>query len=46
MEGSVRIEYRFGGGDTNRIRMHAANLVAMKPDVIFAMVSKPSVNHA
>jgi putative ABC transport system substrate-binding protein len=33
---SVRIEYRFGEGDTNRMRMHAADLVAMKPDVIFA----------
>jgi putative tryptophan/tyrosine transport system substrate-binding protein len=33
---SVRIEYRFGAGDADRIRAHAAELVALKPDVIFA----------
>jgi putative tryptophan/tyrosine transport system substrate-binding protein len=36
LERSVRIDYRFGAGDANRIRAHAAELVAMNPDVIFA----------
>jgi putative tryptophan/tyrosine transport system substrate-binding protein len=33
---NLRIGYRFGEGDFNRIRRHAAELVAMNPDVIFA----------
>jgi putative tryptophan/tyrosine transport system substrate-binding protein len=35
-DGNVHIEYRFGAGDTNRISADAAELVAAKPDVIFA----------
>ncbi len=34
--GGVHIDYRFGAGDTGRIRTQAAELVATKPDVIFA----------
>lgn len=33
---SVQIEYRFTGGDPERIRRTAAELVAMKPDLIVA----------
>ena len=33
---NVRIEYRWGGGDMDRIRRDAAELVALAPDVILA----------
>ena len=33
---NVRIEYRWGGGDAERIRKYAAELVALAPDVILA----------
>jgi putative ABC transport system substrate-binding protein len=33
---NVRIDYRWGAGDAGLIRKHAAELVALKPDVIFA----------
>ena len=33
---NVRIEYRWGGGDVDRIRRDAAELVALAPDVILA----------
>jgi putative tryptophan/tyrosine transport system substrate-binding protein len=33
---NVRIEYRWTGGDTERARKYAAELVAIAPDVIFA----------
>jgi putative tryptophan/tyrosine transport system substrate-binding protein len=33
---NVRIEYRWGGGDADRIRRYAAELVALTPDVILA----------
>jgi putative ABC transport system substrate-binding protein len=33
---NVRIEYRLGAGDADRIRRHAAELVAFAPDVILA----------
>ena len=33
---NVRIEYRFGSGDAERIRKHSAELVALAPDVILA----------
>jgi putative ABC transport system substrate-binding protein len=32
----VRIDYRWGGGDADRIRKHAAELAALAPDVILA----------
>jgi putative ABC transport system substrate-binding protein len=32
--GNVRIDYRWGGGDGDRIRSYAAELVALAPDVI------------
>jgi putative ABC transport system substrate-binding protein len=32
----VMIDYRWGGGDTERIRTSAAELVALAPDVILA----------
>jgi len=33
---NVRIEYRWGGGDADRLQTYAAELVALKPDVILA----------
>jgi putative tryptophan/tyrosine transport system substrate-binding protein len=33
---NARIDYRWGGGNIDRIREHAAELVALAPDVIFA----------
>jgi putative ABC transport system substrate-binding protein len=33
---NVRIEYRWGSGDAERIRKYAAELVALAPDVILA----------
>lgn len=33
--GNVRIDYRFTGGNTDRLRIGAAELVAFAPDVIF-----------
>jgi len=33
---NVRIDYRWGGGDADNIRKHAAELVALAPDVILA----------
>jgi ABC-type uncharacterized transport system substrate-binding protein len=33
---NVRIDYRWGGGDYDRLRAYAAELVGMDPDVIFA----------
>jgi putative tryptophan/tyrosine transport system substrate-binding protein len=32
--GNVRIDYRWGAGDTDRFRKYAAELVALSPDVI------------
>ena len=34
--GYVQLESRWGGGDVERIRTYAADLVALAPDVIFA----------
>jgi putative tryptophan/tyrosine transport system substrate-binding protein len=34
--GNVRIDYRWGAGDGDRIRRYAAELVALAPDVILA----------
>jgi putative tryptophan/tyrosine transport system substrate-binding protein len=33
---NVRIEYRWGAGDSNRFRRYAAELVALSPDVVLA----------
>jgi hypothetical protein len=33
---NMRIEYRWGAGDTDRIRRYAAELAALAPDVIVA----------
>jgi putative tryptophan/tyrosine transport system substrate-binding protein len=33
---NVRIEYRWGGGDLDRFRRYAAELVALAPDVVLA----------
>jgi ABC-type uncharacterized transport system substrate-binding protein len=39
-EGSnVRIDLRWGGGDVERTRAYAAELVSLKPDVIFAFAN-------
>ena len=32
--GNIQIEYRWGGGDMDRVRRYAAELVALAPDVI------------
>src|SRR5215471_17424564 len=34
--GNIQIETRFGGADVGRIRSHAAELVALAPDVVVA----------
>jgi putative ABC transport system substrate-binding protein len=34
--GNIQIETRFGGADAGRIRSHAAELVALAPDVVVA----------
>jgi putative tryptophan/tyrosine transport system substrate-binding protein len=36
---NISIDYRWGGGDPNRVRTQAADLVASKPDVIVASPS-------
>jgi len=36
---NVRIDYRWGRGDADRIRSTAVELVALEPDVIFAVAS-------
>jgi ABC-type uncharacterized transport system substrate-binding protein len=36
---NVQIEYRWGGPDRDRIRTYAAELVALKPDVILAQTA-------
>src|SRR6266568_5212068 len=33
---NVRIDYRWGGGDAQRIRSYVAELIALAPDVILA----------
>src|SRR5262245_31756470 len=33
---NVQIDYRWGGGDSDNIRKHAAELAALAPDVILA----------
>jgi putative ABC transport system substrate-binding protein len=33
---NVRIDYRWGAGDVDRVRRYAAELVALAPDVILA----------
>jgi putative ABC transport system substrate-binding protein len=35
-DGNVRLEERWGDGDTERIRVHAMELVTLKPDAILA----------
>jgi putative ABC transport system substrate-binding protein len=39
---NVRIDYRWSAGDTDRVRRHAAELIALAPDAILAQGS-PSV---
>ena len=39
---NVRIDYRWGGGDSDRIRSQAAELVALAPDVIFTTGAAPT----
>src|SRR5258707_15553245 len=33
---NVRIDYRWGGGDADRVRKYAAELLALRPNVVFA----------
>jgi putative tryptophan/tyrosine transport system substrate-binding protein len=42
--GNVRIEYRYGSGNAERIRKNAAELVALAPDVIL-VTGTPSLEH-
>ena len=37
----MRIEYRWGAGDAERMRKHVAELVALAPDVILAWRPRP-----
>src|SRR5215467_5351509 len=39
VERNLRIEYRWGAGDTNRSRSYAAELLALAPDVVVAVGS-------
>ena len=39
--GNARIDYRWAAGDLERLRAHAAELVAQKPDVIMAGGTDP-----
>jgi putative tryptophan/tyrosine transport system substrate-binding protein len=36
---NIRIDYRWGGGDLDRVRRYAAELVALAPDVILWLPS-------
>ena len=36
---NVQIEYRWGGGNPDRIRTYAAELVGLKPDVVLAQTA-------
>jgi putative ABC transport system substrate-binding protein len=38
---NIQIEYRWAGADTSRLQAYAAELVALKPDVIFAASGTP-----
>src|SRR6516162_6504084 len=40
---NLRVEYRWGGGSQERTRTYAAELVALKPDVIFGAPSSAAV---
>src|SRR5262245_39202361 len=39
LERNLRIDYRWGAGDTNRYRSYAAELLALAPDVVVAVGS-------
>jgi putative tryptophan/tyrosine transport system substrate-binding protein len=41
--GNLRIDYRWGGGSIERTRTYAAELVALKPDVIFGPTTSAAV---
>ena len=38
---NIHIEYRWGGGDPDRLRAYATELVRLKPDLIFAASGSP-----
>jgi putative tryptophan/tyrosine transport system substrate-binding protein len=38
---NIQIEYRWAGADTSRLQAYAAELVALRPDVIFAASGTP-----
>jgi putative ABC transport system substrate-binding protein len=40
---NVRIDVRWGGGDINRIRAHAQELVGLQPDIILTNATAPIV---
>ena len=40
--GNMRIDYRWGAGDGDRIRRYAAELIALAPDVICLLYTSPS----
>jgi putative ABC transport system substrate-binding protein len=39
---NVRMALRWGGGDTNRIRAHAQELVGLQPDIILTQATPPT----
>ena len=39
--GTLQIDYRWAAGDMERLRAHAAELVALKPDVLIASATNP-----
>jgi putative tryptophan/tyrosine transport system substrate-binding protein len=46
--GNLELDLRFGGGDPGRIRRYTEELIALKPDVIFAqgVVGAAAMQHA
>ena len=40
---NVRMDFRWGGGDINRIRALAKELVGLQPDIILADLTAPTV---
>jgi putative tryptophan/tyrosine transport system substrate-binding protein len=40
---NISVDYRWAGGDPDRLRTYAAELVGMAPDVIFSVASPPLV---
>jgi putative ABC transport system substrate-binding protein len=41
--GNVRMDFRWAGGDTNRVRALAQELVGLQPDIIVASSTQPAI---